>query len=345
MEDRSMRVSVVICTWNRADLLDQTLTQFTRLRIPPGVDWEVLVVNNRCTDATDQVLARHAAHLPLVRLYEPEAGKSFAANQAIDRSRGDLLLWTDDDVLVDPGWMEAYVQAAHAWPEATFFGGTVEALFVTRPPRWLRRNLSTFSSVYALIEPRPDGQPISRREVPPVGANLATRRSAFDQLRFNTLLGPCRNSRVVGEETQLIHDLQDAGHHGVWVGSSRVQHYTPPGRLTRKYIWEYFIGLGRTDARVLYGQEFPLLGGAPRWVVRKYVMARLAMHLWAPLAGPRWAQAYRQAAKMLGLMSEWRSMAAAEVVSANLAPAVETPPVGIAPVGALAAATGPIPEE
>src|SRR5262245_59034882 len=124
-----MRISVVICTWNRAALLDQPLAHFANLRIPAGTDWELILVNNRCTDATDEVLARHDDRLPLVRLYEDRPGKSFAANRAVDHGSGELLLWTDDDVLVDPGWLEAYVRAAEQYPHATFFGGTVEPLF------------------------------------------------------------------------------------------------------------------------------------------------------------------------------------------------------------------------
>jgi len=303
-----MRISVIICTWNRAALLDQTLTQFAKLRVPAGFDWELVVVNNRCTDATDEVLARHAGRLPLVRLYEDRAGKSYAANRAVEHCAGELLLWTDDDVLVDPGWMEAYVRAAQTWPHATFFGGTVEPLFAAKPPRWVLRNLAILGNLFALVDEHPDGLHIGRRDVPPVGANLATRRSALEHHRFDTFLGPCRDSRVIGEETKLIHELMDAGHEGLWVGSARVRHYTPAARLTKQYLWDYCVGMGRTDARLNFGRDCALLAGAPRWAVRKYVTARLTAGLLAPLGNRRWAQSVCQAAKMKGIISEWRSL-------------------------------------
>ena len=47
-----MRITVAICTWNRCELLRQTLEQMTKLVIPPRVVWELLVVNNNCTDDT-----------------------------------------------------------------------------------------------------------------------------------------------------------------------------------------------------------------------------------------------------------------------------------------------------
>src|SRR5262249_56770240 len=58
------RLTVAICTWNRAGLLDQTLGRLRELEIPPGTEWELLVVNNNCTDDTDAVVARHAGSLP-----------------------------------------------------------------------------------------------------------------------------------------------------------------------------------------------------------------------------------------------------------------------------------------
>ncbi len=96
-----MRVETAICTWNRASLLDRTLAEFRLLEIPHGVEWEVMVVNNQCSDSTDAVIARHAAHLPIRRLVEPRPGLSHSRNCAVAAARGDLLVWTDDDVLVD----------------------------------------------------------------------------------------------------------------------------------------------------------------------------------------------------------------------------------------------------
>ena len=96
------------------------------LTVPVGVKWELLVVNNRCTDDTDSVIARHQMRLPLRRLFEPEPGLSNARNCAVAAAQGDLMLWTDDDVLIDRDWLEAYVAAASKWPDAGYFGGRIE---------------------------------------------------------------------------------------------------------------------------------------------------------------------------------------------------------------------------
>ncbi|MFO0455870.1 MAG: glycosyltransferase family 2 protein, partial [Planctomycetota bacterium] len=67
-------VDIAICTWNRSALLAQTLESLAKLRIPPGIQWRVLVVDNRSTDDTQDTLEAYADVLPLVILNEPEQG-------------------------------------------------------------------------------------------------------------------------------------------------------------------------------------------------------------------------------------------------------------------------------
>jgi glycosyltransferase involved in cell wall biosynthesis len=109
-----------------------------QLRIPANVDWELLVVNNNCTDDTDAVIARHQDALPLRRLFEPEQGLSNARNSAVAVAKGDYILWTDDDVLVSSNWLVEYANAFRSWPDAAFFGGPIEPWFSTEPPAWLK---------------------------------------------------------------------------------------------------------------------------------------------------------------------------------------------------------------
>ena len=107
-----MDVTVAICTWNRARLLDTTLARMCSLRIPAGIRWELLVVDNNCTDETPAVIERYASRLPIRRLVEERQGTSFAKNCVLSQAEGELLVWTDDDVLVDENWLAAYLEAA-----------------------------------------------------------------------------------------------------------------------------------------------------------------------------------------------------------------------------------------
>jgi glycosyltransferase involved in cell wall biosynthesis len=304
-----VRVAVIICTWNRARLLDQTLEHLGLMELPPGATWEVLVVNNNCTDDTDAVLARHAGRLPLRRLFEPQPGKAHAANRAIAGTAADLLLWTDDDVHVPVHWLGAYVAAARAWPRAGFFGGPVEPLFSTIPPRWLARHLNVVRAAYAVVDHGPEVRLLRACETV-YGANMAVRRSALGESRFDGRLGPCRKTEIRGEESALIECLQAAGHDGVWVGAAPVRHYIPPERLTADYLWRYFVGLGRTEIRTGRALGSGSAGKAPWWALRSLGTAGLQMALFAPLKGRRWLEALRSAAKAWGILQEWRAQTA-----------------------------------
>ena len=221
-----MLVTVSICTWNRAALLDQTLTRMQSLQIPSGVDWELLVVNNNCTDETDRVLEKHSSILPLRRLFQPQPGLSHARNLVLDSAQGDLLLWSDDDVLVDPCWVSAYLDAARTWPDAAFFGGPIEAWFEVEPPKWIRDNLDLLRSPYAVKNLADLSRPLRCGETI-FGANMAFRRDRIDGLTFDVKLGPSPNSEVRGEETEFISELIKRGSIGVWVATAPVKHFIP----------------------------------------------------------------------------------------------------------------------
>ncbi len=139
-----MLLTVAVCTWKRARRLDTILQNIYKLETPKDADWELLVINNNCTDDTDDVLSRHADHLPLRRLSEEKLGHCNARNCAIDGARGELIVWTDDDVLVDPQWLVAYAGAARSNPKASFFGGPIAPWFPVDPPAWVQANPNVF---------------------------------------------------------------------------------------------------------------------------------------------------------------------------------------------------------
>lgn len=132
MPDRPVDISVAICTWNRARLLEQTLAQLCRLVVPSGLRWELAVIDNSCTDDTSAVIDRYKESLPIRSFVEPRLGLSHARNRAVAEARGEVLLWTDDDVLVSPDWLANYARAFREWPQAAYFGGPIQPWFAKR---------------------------------------------------------------------------------------------------------------------------------------------------------------------------------------------------------------------
>ena len=101
---------------------------------------EVVVVNNNCEDHTDEVIRAFVDRLPIRREFEPERGHSRARNRGVDTAKGDYIVWTDDDVVVDPGWLAAYSRAFRRWPEAALFGGPIIPKFEPPSPKWLAQS-------------------------------------------------------------------------------------------------------------------------------------------------------------------------------------------------------------
>lgn len=305
-----MLISVCLCTWNRAELLDRTLAEMRRLRIPEGVEWEVLVVNNACTDHTDEVLARHDGRLPLRRLFEPKQGHSHARNCAAAAASGELVLWTDDDVLVDSEWLAEYVAAAERWPEAQFFGGTIEPWFEAEPPAWIRRNLAQLSGPLVInrrgdaVRPLAEGERVN-------GANMGFRREVFDDARFNVSLGRVADALISGDETEFFDRLMSRGASGIWVGSARVRHFIPRSRLTRAYIAAWFHGYGATHARLDGPYLGPHLIGSPRWAVRALLQALPGDWAFRISQGRRGFSSFLAARTMRGYIEESRKSRAA----------------------------------
>ncbi len=157
---------------------------------------------------------------------------------------GDLLIWTDDDVLVEPDWLVEYVRAAEIYPQAVFFGGSVEPWYAVTPLSGIIRNLNAIACVFAI---RMLGDSVRYA----AGRVSRLRKHGFSygpsrEMSFDTSLGRSGNCLRGGDEIAVLRELERRHGPGVWVGTARTRHYIPKERLTLTYVWEWL----RWDARV-----------------------------------------------------------------------------------------------
>lgn len=283
----SLRLTVAICTWNRCDLLRQTLERMSQLSVPAELTWELIVVNNRCTDATDAVLAEFEKRLPLRRVYEAEPGQSNARNAAIREAQGEYIVWTDDDVLVDQAWLVAYAAAFERWPNATFFGGPIEPWFEGEPPAWLKAGMGRVHAAFAVLNLGSEAVPLSAKTFP-YGANMAVRREVYHDVKYDPGLGLRPGSSMRSEELALVRHLAGSGREGWWVPAARVTHFIPKARQTVDYLRGYYFGWGEYLGRGAAPQG-PALLGRPLWLWRELVESEARYRLWRVLGRPeRW---------------------------------------------------------
>jgi len=126
-----MDISVLFATYCRPEILGRTLESFCSLETN-GLKWEVLVVGNANDEATVGVVKKFRGQLPLSYLLETGRGKNNALNRAIEFAKGKLHLFTDDDILADPGWLVETWKGTQRWPHHLVFGGRVLGKF----PPW-----------------------------------------------------------------------------------------------------------------------------------------------------------------------------------------------------------------
>jgi glycosyltransferase involved in cell wall biosynthesis len=267
-----MLVTVAICTWNRSRLLRQALEQMTRAVPPPGTEHEVLVVNNNCTDDTDQVISSFTGRLPIRRIFERRPGQSNARNTAVREARGRYILWTDDDVLVGERWIIAYVEAFERWPDAVVFGGPISPWFAAKPPVWLESAWAPLAVAYATRDFGPEPLRLDGRELVPFGANFAVRLLEQRLAPYDPELGLRPGGSMRGEEQTVIAGILARGSQGWWVPGATVRHLIPAERMTTRYLRDYFMGLGEYGARVddtIAGDTIPKFLGRPRWAWRR----------------------------------------------------------------------------
>jgi glucosyl-dolichyl phosphate glucuronosyltransferase len=269
------RVTVAICTWNRCTLLEQTLEEMTRLVVPAGVEWELVVVNNNCTDATDAVLARFASRLPLRRVFQPIPGLSNARNSAVGAAKGEYIIWTDDDVLVASDWLTEYCRAFERWPEAAHYGGLIEPWFPQPPPAWLLAVWKKVAHAYAAVDLGPEPRRFAPPREVPFGANMAARTDVLRRFPYDPDLGVRPDSRMGGEETRVIRQMTEAGETGWWVPTARVRHFVPVERQTEDYLRRYYAGYGEYLGRVASDTASVRILGRPRWLWKQVVLTAL----------------------------------------------------------------------
>jgi glycosyltransferase involved in cell wall biosynthesis len=241
------RSSVVIATHNRAELLAETLRNFTRqtTRRP----WELIVVDNASTDATAAVvhgLAR-SFPVPLTYVLEPVPGKYRALNRGIQLAAGRMIAATDDDALVEPDWLE---QADHALErlQCDFVGGPVRPIWGGPRPEWLPEKSGLHWKVIALQDHGAETREYGRGISWPLGVNVAYRRDAFERAGFfdpdlGRVAGTLRNQA----QREWHLRARAAGLRGFYVPQLVVQHHVPASRLTRNYFrrWCYWHGISR----------------------------------------------------------------------------------------------------
>jgi glucosyl-dolichyl phosphate glucuronosyltransferase len=301
-------VAVAICTFNRARLLRQTLESLTRLAVPPSLDWELVVVNNACTDDTEAVCASFGDRLRIRMVVERQPGHSRARNCALRSVDADYIVFTDDDVLLERRWLEVFVDAARRRPAAAAFGGPIAPNFPVEPEPDLLAGFPALATGFCGIDHGRDEGPLpATYEI--YGANMAYRLDAVKGLRFDTTMGNTPGSQRGGEDIQFMNEVRARGGEVIWCPDMRVKHYVDPSRMTLHYLVSFYEDRGGMRMRHEGLGPSPSLFGTPTWLVRQ-TMEAYSRYLVSRLLASR-AEAFtrlRDYCVLRGMLRECRTM-------------------------------------
>jgi glycosyltransferase involved in cell wall biosynthesis len=212
--DSAPSLSVVVCTYNRAQLVGRALTHIGAAATRAGIGVEVIVVDNNSRDATKEAVARAAATagVPIRYVFEPKQGLSFARNRGLRSAGGDVVAFTDDDCLVERDWIAALWREFEANPDVAVVGGSVDLYSSDDRPISIRRvaervRYTSADQIYGLI----------------MGANLAVRRGIAERIGgFDPAFGGSRG--VVADDIEFVYRALKRGFGVVYTPEARVLH-------------------------------------------------------------------------------------------------------------------------
>jgi glycosyltransferase involved in cell wall biosynthesis len=235
-------LSVLIPTRNGAQRsLPATLEAFCRLH-PPEDGWKLIVIDNASTDGTRSLVEARRDALPIEYVYEPRVGKNRALNTGLEHAVGDLVVFTDDDVLPVPEWLPILRRAADARPPYSIFGGPVLPRWPSQPPSWIL-DWVPLSPTYTVLYPRPEGPYLARGVF---GPNMAIRAEVFQKgYRFDERIGPRGRSYAMGSETELLLRLEQAGYLTWHCQRALLFHAIETHQMTEDWILERALRFGR----------------------------------------------------------------------------------------------------
>jgi glycosyltransferase involved in cell wall biosynthesis len=246
MSRSSLFVTVAICTYNRCESLAETLGTLVGQQRTEAADWQVLIVDNNSSDGTLRVISGFAGRIGVRVVRETRQGLSHARNRALREAHGEWVLFIDDDVKLDPGWLVAWIGALRDAPDAVYAGGRILPDWGGAPPRWFRgEKLALIDGALVWFDLGEVVRPLCDDDPPPFGGNMALRRQwALGLGGFRPDLGMKGRELGRGEETDVFLRARRKGAGGLYAGTALCRHRYEPARFTPRALFRYGVASG-----------------------------------------------------------------------------------------------------
>jgi succinoglycan biosynthesis protein ExoM len=303
-------VSVVICTYNRPRMLETAVVSCLAHATGTGLPFEIIIADNSREGHAASLVARLAGQdTPVRRVAASPPNISIARNIGLRSANAPLVAFLDDDLEVEPGWLDAFVETLNRTDADVAVGRLRPRFAVGGPPVWdqqairFNRCLDAPSGT-ALIA----GGPGRTRGFAMTTATSIWRAATCftDPEPFDPAFGACG-----GEDLDLFLRLQARGRRFVWCGESLVNESIPAERSTLSYnVLRAYSGSQAYAAATIKNAANPFFAGLDvmaRGAAQSLIYGALALLL-RPLGGARWQQRLIAASASLGKLLWFRKL-------------------------------------
>jgi glycosyltransferase involved in cell wall biosynthesis len=239
-------ISVIICTYNRAEILREALESWRSLE-NAGFNVELIIVDNNSTDHTPQVVESFRPACPgqLRYVCETNVGLSYARNRGIKEASGEIVAFVDDDVLFDKSWLNELLKAFNGRQEVSCVGGNSIPKFLTDQPGWITKDVF---SVYGSTGSG-DHDKLMIFPEHPFGLNMAFRKNVFAQVGdFNIQFGQNKKKFLIyNDEREMFYRISRAGLKVFYASKAILYHRIPKDRTTKNYLLKRYYWQGVSD--------------------------------------------------------------------------------------------------
>ena len=266
-----MKLSVIFCTYNREKYLYNALKSIA-VQDFPYQDYEIVMVNNNSTDSTEDICRKFQTDYPRVDFHyslETNQGLSYARNRGVKESRGDILIFVDDDATVFEFYLSFIKLFFEAHPEVSACGGPIVPVYEVEKPKWLSHYTEQLIGG-ALYEG--DKVKLFRNGKYPGGGNSAFRKEVFEKYGlFNVDLGRKGTGLIGAEEKDLYDRLTRGGEVFYYLPQMGIHHYIPEKKLTESHFRELTYSMGKSErirTKAISGNAYNnrILSECKKWI-------------------------------------------------------------------------------
>ena len=253
MEAAKPAVSAVICTYNpRPDIFAQVLDSIAKQTLPKD-QFELIIIDNNSNPRLNEAELNKGRDLPLRVIFEGRQGNVFARQTGVAAATADVIVFVDDDNIMDPDYFELGLKIANAEPTIGAFGGVSRGHVEGGPVNAWRRKLLPFVGVRdhgkAVITSNEDRW----GEWEPIGAGMVFRKSVADKYRemvetilHTHTLGRQGGNLMAGEDSLIARAAYRVGLSCSYQPDLKFTHFIKASRMKFGYLARLMNGHGRS---------------------------------------------------------------------------------------------------